>query len=73
MNPDTPNQNQDEQAQQPVSPSTPDQKPAPDRGGKGYGKKPMWFWVLLYLVVGGLIYFLVYYFFIADRSGGSLY
>lgn len=27
-----------------------------------YGKRPMWQWILIYLVVGGAVYFLVWYF-----------
>lgn len=38
---------------------------------KGYGKKPLWFWVVVYLGVGAVVYFLVYYFFF--RGGSSLY
>jgi hypothetical protein len=37
---------------------------------KGYGKRPMWQWVLIYVVVGGLVYFLIYWLFI---RGGSAY
>ena len=32
-------------------------------GKGGYGKKPLWFWILLYVVIGGLIYYLVYRFY----------
>ncbi len=35
----------------------------------GYQKKPLWQWVLIYLVVGGVIYALVYYFFLAKKGG----
>lgn len=55
-----------------------EQKPAQSNQGgttpsKGYGKRPLWFWVLIYLIVGGLVYWLVYYFWLGDSSGGSLY
>ena len=44
---------------------------------KGYGKRPMWFWVLVYLIVGGALYLLVYFLFLADTgtpaNGGGLY
>ncbi len=30
-----------------------------------YSKKPMWQWILLYLIVGGIIYFVIYYFFMS--------
>ncbi len=35
----------------------------------GYGKRPMWQWVLIYLVIGGVIYGLVYYFVFAKKGG----
>lgn len=35
----------------------------------GYGKRPMWQWILIYLVVGGIIYFLIYYFVFAKNGG----
>ena len=31
----------------------------------GYGKRPLWQWVVIYLIVGGLLYALVYYFVLA--------
>ncbi|MDO8472068.1 MAG: cupredoxin family copper-binding protein [bacterium] len=38
----------------------------------GYGKRPMWQWILIYVVVGGLIYWAIAYFG-AAKKGGSLY
>lgn len=38
--------------------------------GKGYGKRPLWQWVVIYVVVGGLIYGVIYYFIMA-RGGGA--
>lgn len=37
--------------------------------GDGYGGRPMWQWILIYLIVGGVIYFLIYYFVLG--KGGS--
>jgi hypothetical protein len=37
--------------------------------GKGYGKRPLWQWILIYIVVGGILYFLVYKFFLAPKGG----
>ncbi len=37
--------------------------------GKGYGKRPLWQWVLMYAVIGGIIYAAIYYFFLAKRGG----
>jgi hypothetical protein len=34
----------------------------------GYGKRPMWQWILIYLVIGGMIYFAVYYFVFANKG-----
>jgi hypothetical protein len=34
-----------------------------------YGKKPLWQKLLIYLVIGGIVYFLVYYFVFANRGG----
>lgn len=34
----------------------------------GYGKKPLWQWVLIYVVVGGIIYAAVYYFYFAKKG-----
>ncbi len=38
---------------------------------KGYGGRPLWQWILIYLVVGGAIYFLVYYFVLSKNGGYS--
>lgn len=39
----------------------------------GYGKRPLWLWIVLYIVIGGLIYGLIYYFVIAKHGGyGSI-
>lgn len=34
-----------------------------------YGKRPLWQWVLIYLVIGGVIYGLIYYFMFANKGG----
>jgi len=36
---------------------------------KGYGKKPLWQWILIYLIIGAIVYAVVYYFVIAKRGG----
>lgn len=43
------------------------QKPAKS----GYGKRPMWQWVVLYIVGGGIVYGLIYLLFM--RGGTSIY
>lgn len=34
------------------------------RAGSEYKKRPLWQWILIYLVVGVIIYALIYYFFL---------
>ncbi len=38
-----------------------------------YGKRPLWQWILIYLVVGGLIYWFVYYFVFSKGGYSSNY
>lgn len=42
----------------------------PEKSSKGYGKRPMWQWVLIYVVVAIVVYGLIYILFI-HKSGGS--
>lgn len=35
----------------------------------GYGKRPLWQWVLIYLFIGGIIYAGIYYLFLAKKGG----
>lgn len=42
------------------------------RSSYGYGKRPLWQWVVIYLVIGAIVYGLLYYFIIAKRSTYSL-
>ncbi len=44
--------------------------------GSGYGKKPMWFWVVLYVIIGGLVYWGIYAWYSSKNtssSSGSIY
>ena len=34
-----------------------------------YGKRPMWQWIAIYLVIGAVIYGLIYYFMFAGKGG----
>jgi hypothetical protein len=45
--------------------------PQPDNKPSGYGKRPMWQWILLYIIVGGIVYYLIYLLFF--HHSGSLY
>jgi hypothetical protein len=47
------------------------QQDPPEKSPKGYGKRPLWQWVLLYLVVGAIVYGLVYYFFFMPSGSVS--
>lgn len=38
-------------------------------GKSGYGKRPLWQWIVLYVVIGGIVYGLIYYFVLAKRGG----
>ncbi len=46
--------------------------------GYNYGKRPWWFWVLVYVIIGAIVYYAIYYFVFARQgynyqypSGGS--
>lgn len=41
--------------------------------GKGYGKRPLWQWILLYIVIGAVVYGVIYYFFFASKGSAGLY
>ncbi len=41
-----------------------------NKPSKGYGKRPVWQWVVIYLVVAVVVYGLIYLVFI-HKSGGS--
>lgn len=38
------------------------------QASSGYGKRPLWQWILLYVVVGLLVYGLIYYFVFAKKA-----
>lgn len=47
-----------------------EQTPTPDlKPSKGYGKRPVWQWVVIYLVVAIVVYGLIYLIFF--HKGGS--
>lgn len=41
--------------------------------GKGYGKRPLWQWILIYVVIGAIVYGVIYYFVLAKKGGNNLY
>ncbi|MEX2012846.1 MAG: hypothetical protein WD967_00410 [Candidatus Levyibacteriota bacterium] len=40
---------------------------------KGYGNRPLWQWILIYVVIGAVVYGLVYYFVLAKNGNGYNY
>jgi hypothetical protein len=38
---------------------------------EGYGKRPLWQWILIYAVIAVILYGLFYYFFIAKGGSGG--
>lgn len=51
-----------------------DNQQPPDKPPKGYGKRPVWFWILVYVILAIIVYGLIYVLFIRDgSSGGGLY
>src|SRR3972149_9123971 len=41
-------------------------------GKSSYGKRPLWQWLLIYAIVGAVVYGLIYYFVLA-KKGGTAY
>lgn len=48
-------------------------EPTSSKGYGKYGKRPIWQWILLYLIVGGAIYLIVYMLFFRNGNGGGIY
>jgi hypothetical protein len=53
----------------PTPPQTPQQQ-TPQKSNKGYGKRPVWQWVLIYVVIAIVVYGLIYLIFI-HKSGST--
>ena len=45
--------------------------PAPQKPTKGYGKRPVWQWVVIYIIVAIIVYGLIYLLFIHKSGAGS--
>lgn len=43
----------------------------PQKPSKGYGKRSAWQWILIYIVVAGVVYALIYYLFFKGDSGST--
>ncbi len=40
-----------------------------EQQSSGYNKRPLWQWILIYIVIGGIIYGLIYYVVLSKKSG----
>lgn len=47
----------------------PEDSQTPQKPPKGYGKRSVWFWVLVYVVIAIVVYGLVYLLFLRDGGG----
>lgn len=47
----------------------PEEPSTPPKPSGGYGKRPLWQWVLIYIVAAAVVYGLIYYLFIRDGGG----
>lgn len=47
------------------------EKQSPEKPSKGYGKRPMWQWILIYIVIAVIVYGLIYLIFIHKGNSGS--
>jgi flagellar basal body-associated protein FliL len=44
---------------------------SPQKNGKGYGGRPLWQWILLYLVLAIIVYGIIYLIFFHHSGSGS--
>ncbi|HWZ65592.1 MAG TPA: hypothetical protein VNX65_02215 [Patescibacteria group bacterium] len=56
--------------EEPVKEDTKNSETKP-KSYSGYGKRPLWQWIALYLVVGIVVYGLIYYFSFYNKKSGS--
>lgn len=47
------------------------QKPPIPQKTKGYGKRPLWQWIVLYVIIGAIVYGLIYYFFFYHNGNST--
>lgn len=51
-------------------------EPQDNKPTKSYTKRPMWQWVVIYVIIAAIVYGLIYFLFIRESgssSGGGLY
>jgi len=46
-----------------------DTKEPQNKPSKGYGKRPLWQWIVLYVIIGAIVYGAIYYFMTMGNSG----
>jgi hypothetical protein len=39
------------------------------KGKSAYSKRPLWQWILLYVIIGGIIYAAIYFIFLKPKGG----
>lgn len=61
-------QEQQQVPNEPVQQTPPEGSPSPT---KGYGKRPLWQWVILYLIVAIIVYIILYLVFFHHSNNGS--
>ena len=44
-------------------------EPTENKAPSAYGKRPLWQWLVLYVIIGAVVYGLVYYFLLAKKGG----
>lgn len=49
---------------------TSDEKKPPGKSSKGYRKRPVWFWILVYLIAAIIVYGVIYLLFM-NHGGGN--
>lgn len=47
------------------------QDPQQNKKTSNYGRRPLWQWVLIYIIVAIILYGLIYLIFIRDSGGGG--
>ncbi len=50
----------------------PEKSDTPQKPAKGYGKRPMWQWVVIYVIVAAIVYGIIYYAFVRKTGGSGL-
>lgn len=49
----------------------PNDQESPQKPPKRYGKRPVWFWVVVYVIIAIIVYGLIYLIFFRGGDGGG--